>query len=75
MAEPKDYKHIRAWGNSLRSYEYYIFGEQTKAAEDNAPLNAIYYSDREERWYTADEIVAPETREEIEARVRAMEAK
>lgn len=40
------YRYIRSWGRMLRSYEYYIIGEQLRAMADNAPLDAIYKSDK-----------------------------
>jgi hypothetical protein len=72
-AQPKDYKHIDAWGRMLGSYSYYIVGEQTKAAEDNAPLDAIFYDDREKRWHTYEEINSPSTKEDMRRRLEKME--
>lgn len=40
--KPEAYRHIRAWGKMQGSYEYYIKGEQQRASEENAPLDAIY---------------------------------
>lgn len=47
---PEAYKAIRLWGENLRSFEYYIKGEQAKAAHDGAPVDAIYFSDTLGRW-------------------------
>lgn len=40
--QPSDYKHIRAWGKKLLSFDYYIEDQQQQAVEDNAPLDACY---------------------------------
>ena len=47
---PRDYKAVRAWGRYLRSYDYYITREQETAFNQNAPLDALYYSMTEQRW-------------------------
>lgn len=44
MTKASDYKHIRAWGALMGSFEYYIRNEQDKAALDNAPVDAVYQS-------------------------------
>lgn len=54
MPQPKEYKHIRAWGKMLQSFEYYIVNEQRIASEDNAPLTAIYK--RKGEWITSDDL-------------------
>lgn len=59
-AAAQKYKHIRSWGVMLRSMEYYIKGQQEKAARENAPVDAIYMKTRvggqEERWICANEL-------------------
>ncbi len=60
MPAPKDYKHIRAWGEYMGSFEYYIKQQQEKAAEDNAPIDAIY--EREGRWFRFSEVVNENTK-------------
>jgi hypothetical protein len=47
---PKAYKAIRLWGENLGSYEYYIENQQRRAAEDGAPVDAIYFNDTLKRW-------------------------
>lgn len=42
MQYPGQYKAIRLWGEKLRSFDYYITGEQCKAADQNAPIDALY---------------------------------
>lgn len=68
--KPTDYKHIKAWGQFMGSYDSFIEMEQFNAAADDAPLNAIYKSG--DKWYTFDEIENEETRWLIEGRLEAM---
>lgn len=53
--KPTDYTAIRLWGLALRSYDYYIERVQAEAAEENAPLNAIY-KDSEEKWVCVSDL-------------------
>ena len=66
--EPHDYKHIRAWGKMMGSFEYYIMGEQEKAAADNAPLDAIYK--REDGWHTYSSVTREDTRQRMDSFLR-----
>lgn len=50
------YKHIRAWGKFMGSFEYYVRAEQRKAAADGAPLDVVYYSTSENRWVQFTEV-------------------
>jgi hypothetical protein len=74
MPKPTDYKHIAAWGQMMGSYQYYITGEQEKAAAANAPLDAIYFRKPEEAddaqrvgipehsgWHRFSEVTNPQT--------------
>jgi hypothetical protein len=63
---PAAYLHIAAWGSWLHSNGYYVQQEQNRAAQDKAPVNAIYYSPDEGRWVTVDEIRNDVTRAAIE---------
>lgn len=45
VRKPEDYATIRSWGLMMRSFEYYIKGEQEKAASMFAPLDALYERD------------------------------
>jgi hypothetical protein len=54
MNQPKDYKHIQAWGNMLHSDQSYIRWQQELAAQQNAPLDAIFQ--REDRWHRFSEV-------------------
>lgn len=38
----RDYKHIAAWGRFMGSFAEYIEDEQRRAADSDAPLNAVY---------------------------------
>lgn len=49
--QPSDYKAIALWGEQLGSYPYYIKGEQRKAFDDKAPIDAIYFNSTLKRWY------------------------
>lgn len=51
MNKPEDYKHIRAWGRMMQSYDYYIENKQKAAAAANAPLDACF--ERDGAWVCA----------------------
>lgn len=70
MNNPKDYKHIRAWGQMMRSFEYYIQNQQEQAYDDQAPIDAIYK--RGEKWHTFSECENESTRADIEWRLSQM---
>jgi hypothetical protein len=55
---PRDYHHIRAWGELLKSFPYYIQTQQELAAREQAPVNATFRRDNG-TWATADEITRP----------------
>lgn len=59
MPKPEDYMHIMVWGKMLGSHMNYILREQERAAEDNAPLDAIYYN--HPRWHRFAEVTNDET--------------
>lgn len=61
---PKDYKHIRAWGQMMGSYPYYIKNQQQEAFEDNAPIDAVYK--RGDTWHCFSEVTSIDTRNTIE---------
>ena len=66
MPKAEEYHHIAAWGRVMGSFPYYIRDEQERAAEANAPLNAIHRPKEEgEPWGTADEIKNDELRERV----------
>lgn len=77
MPEPKDYKHIKAWGKMMGSFPYYIKEQQAKAAQENAPLDAIYKShdaELEQPWRRHSQIQNENTREEIDRIILKMES-
>ena len=65
MPMPDDYKYVWAWGKLLGSMDYYIDRQIKKAREENAPLDAVYYDNKENKWHTVGDVVSP-TRAEIE---------
>ena len=70
MNKPQDYIYIRRWGAMLGSYEYYIKAQQQQAAEDDAPLNAVYQrlppeGVRSHQWATTDDISRPASRRHL----------
>ena len=56
MNKSTDYKHIRAWGYIMKSFDYYILTQQEKAAYENAPLDACY--ERNGKWHCASDMRA-----------------
>lgn len=44
--KPHEYKAIREWGKMMGSYPYYIRMQQELASQEDAPLDAIYRSDK-----------------------------
>jgi len=51
MNKPEDYKAIGLWGAFMHSFSYYVEFQQILAAENDAPLDAIYKSSAGE-WRT-----------------------
>lgn len=56
--KPEEYVAIAAWHKVTGSFQYYTNQVQEKAAETNAPLNAIYHNDATKRWVTTDDLKA-----------------
>lgn len=52
--KPADYHGIALWGRQLGSFQYYIDGQQAKAADDKAPLDALY--DRGDHWVCVSDL-------------------
>lgn len=63
--KPQDYKHIAAWGRMMGSYAYFIKDQQNQAAEDNAPVDAIYK--RGDIWHRFADVTNWETRRIVES--------
>ena len=64
--KPTEYLDIMIWGKGMGSFAYYWLQRQELAAQERAPLNAIY-KDVNGVWVTADDITAKETKELHEA--------
>lgn len=47
---PSDYKHIAAWGSIMGSRPYYIANEQRQAAQEGAPLDAVFRDGQTKEW-------------------------
>lgn len=65
MNKPEDYKHIRAWGRLLQSFETFILLQQEQAVYDNAPINAIF-KDHNDKWFTLDQVKDSEIKAYLE---------
>ena len=57
----EQYPYIRAWGMTLKSFDYYIMNEQQKAARLGAPYNACYYDIDKQRWVTINDVESKST--------------
>jgi len=74
MPNSKPYHYIRAWGEHMGSYPYYINDQIAKARTQGAPENAIYEkyaadgSGRTGVWAVASEVVAPGLRNWLDKR-------
>ncbi len=62
--KPHEYVCIVAWGRRMGSFNYYITAEQKRAAEEGAPITAIYRNN-DGTWSTAEEIKDPIHRKNI----------
>lgn len=56
MHKRTEYEGIRLWHKSTGSYDYYIEALQEQAANDNAPLDALYYDPDNEVWIRASDL-------------------
>lgn len=59
-----DYVYIRAWGQTLGSFPYYIEGEVEKARKESAPETAIYRRS-DGTWVTFEDIERQNTKQRI----------
>ena len=73
MSNPRDYKHIYAWGMMMSSSRDYIHDEQVRAAADNAPLDAIYK--RQDGWRTMRDVTVFNTIETMKRELARLEEK
>jgi len=73
MNNNRIHPYIRAWGQLLGSYDYYIAAQVELAIRDRAPPKAIY-RDTDGRWHTFDDIVGEDNRARITRIVAQLEA-
>ena len=71
MAEPKDYKHIKAWGQMMGSFPSYIKSQQYLAANTNAPLDAVFQ--KEGVWTRFSEVENESSRAVVQHYLARME--
>jgi len=70
----KQYEYIHAWGLYLLSNYNYIARQVEKARKDDAPCDAIYYSEMEGNWATVRECVDPKTKTDLEGNAKIIRA-
>lgn len=56
------YPYIRAWGRLMHSYQYFVQGQIDRATKDNAPADACFFSQQDNRWIPFSEVEAESTR-------------
>lgn len=56
---PNEYILIEKWGHMLGTYDNYIKCQQELAAQEGAPLDALYKTETDNQWHTSDEVVSP----------------
>ena len=54
--EPRDYRHIKAWGRLLGSDAPYVERQQQKAADEQAPIDATFQRYGSTSWATVQDI-------------------
>jgi hypothetical protein len=67
MRNPNDYLLIRAWGEMMHSAPSYIVADQEQAAAADAPIDSIYFVNRE--WVNVSQITNPDARRRIDERL------
>ena len=60
------YNYITRWGRLMGSYDYYITQQIEKATKENAPEDACYFNDFDNRWVCYSEI-APKVQMKLDA--------
>jgi len=75
LINPNQYLYIKVWGYEMGSYDYYIKNQQDQAAEDQAPIDALFYHkesfDGPRVWSTAREILDLSARNRFDQSCRA----
>lgn len=56
MPNSREYIWIERYLLATGSMRYYVEDQQAKAAREGAPLDAIHYNEREDRWHTCGDI-------------------
>jgi hypothetical protein len=54
--QPSDYVYVAAYGSLMKSFAFYIRGQQRQAFEDGAPTDAVYFDTRHRRWVALSEL-------------------
>jgi hypothetical protein len=67
MRKSNEYLVIRAWGEMMHSAPSYIVANQEQAAAANAPIDSIYFANKE--WVSVRKITNPDARRRIEERL------
>jgi hypothetical protein len=67
MRNPNEYFMIRAWGEMMQFAPSYIVADQEQAAAANAPIDSIYYVNKE--WVSVSKITNPDARRRIDERI------
>lgn len=65
----KTHPYIAVWGKMMGSFDYFVRHSEELAVKDNAPANAIHYTEKEDGgriWSTTDDILASNTRARFE---------
>jgi len=55
VPKPQEYVWIEKWGKMLGLAPYHIADEQQRAADDHAPLDALY-EEEPGKWRTTDDL-------------------
>ncbi len=67
MRKPTEYLVIQAWGEMMHSAPSYIVDDQEQAAAANAPLDSVYFVNKQ--WVRLSEITNPDARRRIDERL------
>ena len=67
MRKPNEYLVIRVWGEMMHTAPSYIVADQEQAAATNAPLDSIYFVNKQ--WVRLGEITNPDVRRRIDERL------
>ncbi|EWM19623.1 hypothetical protein [Kutzneria sp. 744] len=59
-----DYPYVRAWGDLMGSYSYFINDQVMRARADGAPANATHRR-HDGTWATTDDILRSDTRRQL----------